>query len=307
MTTVEGARAGDRRHARGRAGGGGRLGGRRGRGRGRRRGLDRLAGQAVDPGGDHLGAGAEPDPVAQATLRIDQERVGRVGHRVAGGRGGLDLRVRDAPRAGRGPDLVVGPGEADEAGLVVADVLLHGRRVVAGRVDGDEDDADLPVDELEGVADVGERRRADVGAVGVAEEDEDRLAAQGAEVERPAVLVGEAERRRRGGRDDGGVAIEALGGRRDRPDVAALVAGRHGLRRHAGPGERPDADADERREAEGEHGEQGEAGRRDGARGRGHDRPSVRSRRIPGGGPLARPRGAVGHRCRGVSSPAPRR
>ena len=263
-----------------------------GGGDGRREGLRR---QPVDPGRHQLRPRSEPDPVPETPLRVDQEGVGCVGHGVAGRGIRLHPGVRDAPRAGCGPDLVVGAGEPDVSRLVVVHVLLHGRCVVAGGIDRDEDDADLPVDQLAGVADVGQVRRADVGAVGVPEEDEDRAAAHRGQVERPAVLVGQPQGRRGGERSNGRVAREPLGRRRDRPDRGPR--GRRGRRgrRHGEPGHRPDRDPGERGEAEGKRGQQGEAGRGHGP-GRGsHDRP------------VALRRSAVGHRVRDLSSPAPRR
>ncbi len=263
--------------------------------RGGRRRLQLLRGQAVDAVGDHLRPGPEPDPVPQAPLRVHEERVGRVCHGVAGRGVGLDLRVGDAPGAGDGPDLVVGAGEADVPGLVVVHVLLHGRRVVPRRVDRDEDDADLPVDELEGIADVGQVRRADVGAVRVSEEDQHRLAAQLRQVERVPVLVGELQGRRGHGRADRRVAVEPLGCRRDRPDRGPGGRRGRGGRQEREPGHRPDRDPGERGEAEGKRGQQGETGRRHRSGRRSRDRPvALRGR-------------AVGHRGRRFSSPAPRR
>ena len=51
----------------------------------------------------------------------------------------------------------------------------------------------LPRIGLQGEPDGADRRRADVGAVGVAEEDEDRGAAERGEVEWPVVLVDQAD------------------------------------------------------------------------------------------------------------------
>ena len=190
-----------------------------GRERGERRGrrLDRLGLESVEAVGEHGRTRSEPDPVAEASFGVHDVRVRRVGHRVAAARLRIDPGVRDAPGPGRRADLVGRAGQAMEAGLVGVDVLLHRRRVVPLWIDRDEDDADLCPGQLERIADVGQRGRTDVRAVGVAEEDHHRPAAQRGQVEGVTVLVGQAQGRRRRGRADGGIPGEGVRRRGDGP------------------------------------------------------------------------------------------
>ena len=87
-----------------------------------------------------------------------------------------------------------------QVGVEPAQVLAEHRRGVARRVGRHEDDLQLldqrRVEPAQGDRDVGHRRRADVGAVRVAEEQQRRLArGRGREVEGRAAGVGERERR----------------------------------------------------------------------------------------------------------------
>ena len=121
-----------------------------------------------------LGGRAEREGAAQTAGRVDQVDVGGVAHRVGVGPIGRDPRVTHAPGVRRRPDPIsptrstsVNPG-----GRYAAVLLEPGRRVALG-IDRDEDRPAAAADVGQDPADDPDGRRADVRAMGVAEEHED--------------------------------------------------------------------------------------------------------------------------------------
>jgi hypothetical protein len=116
-----------------------------------------------------------------------------VGHRVGIRVTGLDTRVLDTPGVGRGPDLVVRSGEGREPVRQEADVFAQPRRRVACGIDRHENRADARTERVHHESDRADRYRADVRAVGVAEEDEDRLATERFQGHGSVILVRQLE------------------------------------------------------------------------------------------------------------------
>lgn len=97
-------------------------------------------------------------------------------HRVAAGcRGLLDLFVEDVKAVGGAVDLVGRSGQAHDPGLEPRHEIREDRRRVALGIDGDEERLNLRRIHAQPVhdgGDLGQRRRADIGAIGEAEEDQ---------------------------------------------------------------------------------------------------------------------------------------
>src|SRR6266404_586370 len=112
--------------------------------------------------------------------------------------------VVDAEGAGGGGDLLGRTAQAIEILSEIADIVFYQLRRVALGVDGDEHRIDLLVGARAELLDRGleqqQSRRADVGAISVAEIDDGRLALEGSLGDGPAILVDQGERPTDGGR-----------------------------------------------------------------------------------------------------------
>jgi hypothetical protein len=123
----------------------------------------------------------------------DRGMVHQVGRAVLAGH----LLEVDAVGARRRRDLFGRPGQADEARAEIADVSLEQLGRVALGIDGDEDQVDLlrrvGPELVDRRLHQQQRGRADVGAEGVAEIDQGRLALELLARERLAVLIDQRE------------------------------------------------------------------------------------------------------------------
>jgi len=105
--------------------------------------------------------------------------------------------VIDAISLGRGGDLRGRPGEPDDAPIEGGDVFGHHRRGVTLGIDRDEQRhhcLGIVAELVEDVGDALERGRADVGAEGIAEVDQQVLAAEVGVGDRAAVAGDQGER-----------------------------------------------------------------------------------------------------------------